>query len=135
MAEREKLPDLDNNDQTQDFFKTLSFYDDDPIDLPFESFFEVDPSLSLPQPEAGPDVSGSEIADTVIENVLETVIEQGVLPRKVATVHPFSLNNTENAPKTEPPSDPPVGLRLAKFAVDPATSSSSSSSSLSEPTS
>ena len=114
MAEKEKLPDDDNS---KDFFKTLSFYDDDPIDLPFESFFGTE---DIPVTELGSPVAGDDVADRVLESVLETVVEQGVLPRKVATVHPFSLNNSGNVPP-----ESKVGIRLAKFAVDPATSTPS----------
>ena len=121
MAERDNEAD---NEETKDFFKTLSFYDEDPIDLPFESFFDSDntelPDLGLLEASVG---CGNDAASTVIEGVLDCVIEQGVLPRKVATVHPFSLNNTGGG------SSQPAGIRLAKFAVDPASSSSPASSS------
>ena len=110
MAERDNPAD---HEESKDFFKTLSFYDEDPIDLPFESFFDSDntqttefPDLGLLEASVG---SGSDAASTVIEGVLDSVIEQGVLPRKVATVHPFSLNNKG--------SGQPVGIRLAKFGL------------------
>ena len=123
MAEREKIEDTE---QSQDFFKTLSFYDDDPIDLPFESFFGPEDTQGTEHQESFPTEApeaGNEVADTVIESVLENVVGQGVTPRKVATVHPFSMNNTENASSDQTPA-----IRLAKFAVDPASSSPASSS-------
>ena len=77
MAERDKTADHEEN---KDFFKTLSFYDEDPIDLPFESFFESEPTPTtefpdLSQLEASVG-TGSEAASTVIENVLDSVVEQ-----------------------------------------------------------
>ena len=114
--------------QNEDFFKTLSFYDDDdPLDLPFESLFDSNnvPTEFSQQPSQAPppsiDLDESakhEIVRDILTDVLHQVQEQGVLPRKIATVHPFSLNQPN-----DPPAAQPTGLRLAGFAVDPSPAS------------
>ena len=50
----------------------------------------------------------------LLDSLLDTVLEQGVPPRKVATVHPFSLNSGGAGEQVGP-----APLRLAGFAVDP----------------
>lgn len=122
----------------QPFFKTLSFYDDpddDPM-LPFESFFgNEDPSnplLEVPSEFTQPFFNSTESsapfddsdATIIATSILDAILD-AVPPRKIATVHPFSLNNKDEEPET---CEPPPGLRLAGFATDPATSSSASPS-------
>ena len=128
------------NGAKNDFFQTLSFYDDDPMDVPFESLFDSVPSgtdnSAVPSEftqQPFPDRTSSQeeskdVVVSVIENVLDQVLCQGVAPRKVATVHPFSLNNSlpsSDQSSGEVPGS--SGLRLAGFAVDPSSSSETSS--------
>ena len=135
------------------FFKTLSFYDDpddDPM-LPFESFFETevpdgpltevpseftqpffsssDPPTGVPQPSF-PDSEASVIVTSILDAILDAVP-----PRKIATVHPFSLNNKDEELVTEPlvDSSSTSGLRLAGFATDPSNASGLTSSENEEP--
>lgn len=127
------------------FFKTLSFYDDpddDPM-LPFDSFFETEvpggpltevpseftqPFSSTTESSVGlPDASEStDIATAILDAILEAVP-----PRKIATVHPFSLNNKEE--ESDVAEAPPV-LRLAGFATDPASSSATEEEAEARPT-
>ena len=128
------------------FFKALSFYDDaiddDPI-LPFESFFDSAESTCVPSEFTQPffnagdsgllnisDSESNEIVTSIIDSVLDSVLLKAVAPRKVATVHPFSLNNLlalePDATENSSAAQQSAGLRLAGFAVDPAVSSADS---------
>jgi hypothetical protein len=113
------------------FFKTLSFYDDpddDPM-LPFESFFETevpDGSLTeMPSEFTQPFCSSTEAlqlggseGNVIVTAILDAILD-AVPPRKIATVHPFSLNNKDEESETP---EPAPALRLAGFATDPAAS-------------
>ncbi len=135
------------SDTPKTFFKALSFADD-PFDddamLPFESFFDSAETTDVPsefmQPFFGSDLNcesvcielgdSSEtrlIINDILDSVLEAVVGRAVPPRKIATVYPFSLNNLLSLESGEVATegDPPQtsGLRLAGFAVDPASGS------------
>ena len=132
------------------FFKTLSFYDDpddDPM-LPFESFFETEvpdgPLTEVPseftQPffssSETPTVSSSSLSDSeasqIVTSILDAILDS-VPPRKIATVHPFSLNNKDEELVNETVDSSSVsGLRLAGFATDPNSNSSGLASSENE---
>ena len=132
------------------FFKTLSFYDDpddDPM-LPFESFFETEvpdgPLTEVPseftQPffssSETPTVSSSSLPDSeasqIVTSILDAILDS-VPPRKIATVHPFSLNNKDEELVNETVDSSSVsGLRLAGFATDPNSNSSGLASSENE---
>ena len=132
------------------FFKTLSFYDDpddDPM-LPFESFFETEvpdgPLTEVPSEFTQPFFSSSETptvpssslpdseASQIVTSILDAILDS-VPPRKIATVHPFSLNNKDEELVNETVDSSSVpGLRLAGFATDPNSSSSGLASSENE---
>ena len=133
------------------FFKTLSFYDDpddDPM-LPFESFFETEvpdgPLTEVPSEFTQPFFSSSDPpgvpppsfpdseASVIVTSILDAILD-AVPPRKIATVHPFSLNNKDEEVVTEPVDSSSVpGLRLAGFATDPSNASGLNSSENEEP--
>ena len=132
------------------FFKTLSFYDDpddDPM-LPFESFFETavpdGPLTEVPSEFTQPFFSSSEPlpgvspfpdseASVIVTSILDSILD-AVPPRKIATVHPFSLNNKDEEVVTESvDSSAASGLRLAGFATDPSNTSGLTSSENEEP--
>ena len=132
------------------FFKTLSFYDDpddDPM-LPFESFFETavpdGPLTEVPSEFTQPFFSSSEPlpgvspfpdseASVIVTSILDSILD-AVPPRKIATVHPFSLNNKDEEVVTESvDSSSASGLRLAGFATDPSNTSGLTSSENEEP--
>ena len=133
------------------FFKTLSFYDDpddDPM-LPFESFFETEvpdgPLTEVPSEFTQPFFSSSDPpgvppssfpdseASVIVTSILDAILD-AVPPRKIATVHPFSLNNKDEEVVTEQvDSSSAPGLRLAGFATDPSNTSGLSSSENEEP--
>ena len=130
------------------FFKTLSFFDDpdDDPSLPFESFFGSEGGLGGPltdlpseftqepeamsagpltevpseftQPFTGSQESSTEATD-LVTSILDAILD-AVPPRKIATVHPFSLNNKDD--ESETTDDALPALRLAGFATDPAAS-------------
>ena len=132
------------------FFKTLSFYDDpddDPM-LPFESFFETEvpdgPLTEVPSEFTQPFFSSSETptvpssslpdseASQIVTSILDAILDS-VPPRKIATVHPFSLNNKDEELVNETVDSSSVsGLRLAGFATDPNSNSSGLASSENE---
>ena len=131
------------------FFKTLSFYDDpddDPM-LPFESFFETEvpdgPLTEVPSEFTQPFFSSSETptvssslpdseASQIVTSILDAILDS-VPPRKIATVHPFSLNNKDEELVNETVDSSSVsGLRLAGFATDPISNSSGLASSENE---
>ena len=129
-----------NQTENNEFFKTLSFFDDDPMNDPFESLplFDADPSANFnvmrsvipdeftqPYSEADNDTEKEAIVESIVDNVLDQVLDQGIIRKKIATVHPFSM--TMNS--ADPPENTPVpSLRLAGFAVDPTSTSTSSTS-------
>ena len=129
--------------QQPDLFQPLSFYDDVNLDVDesLNSLLDsLPPTDNVPsefsQPYQG-EMQGSGVKDTstssnesveaasdVVESVIDKVLETGVVPRKVATVHPFSLNNASSSPETTKTGS--GGLRLAGFAVDPSFSTPNS---------
>ena len=87
-----------------DYFQPVSFYDDVNLDDSLNSLLDALPQdnlASLPpeftDPGNNEQNKSSELVTDIIENVLDKVLDVGVVPRKIATVHPFTLTQTSSS--------------------------------------